>query len=72
MRPVSSFGHYLFLFCFCFVFWCFFVLFCFFNARAKKIFVPGENNSNFLFLIKKENKIKDIEVFLVLLKLRSR
>lgn len=40
----------------------------FFYARAK-IFVSGENN-NFFFKLKR--KIKDIEVFLVLLKIKVR
>lgn len=59
MGPVSSSGTvFAFGFGFLGLFVClvFFVWFVFFYARAKKIFVPGENNSNFLFLIKKENK----------------
>lgn len=43
----------------------------FFYARAK-IFVSGENNNSNFFFFNSKRKIKDIELFLVLLKLRSR
>lgn len=56
MSPVSAFGH------------CFFVFVFVFYARAKKIFVSGGKKLFF----KLKRKIKDTEVFLVLLKLRSR
>lgn len=43
----------------------------FFYARAK-IFVSGEKKKQQQLFFKLKRKIKDIEVFLVLLKLRSR
>lgn len=43
----------------------------FFYARAK-IFVSGEKKTQQQLFFKLKRKIKDIEVFLVLLKLRSR
>lgn len=70
MRPVSSVRHCSGLFVLFFTFWfCFLVLFFVFSCKGKKKKSLYLGKTTF-FLLKR--KIKDIEVFLVLLKLRSR
>lgn len=71
MRPVSSVRHCSGLFVLFFTFWfCFLVLFFVFSCKGKKKKNLCTWGKQLFFLLKR--KIKEIEVFLVLLKLRSR